>query len=164
MAMEEETCRFDLDDLGGEVVLIDYSTKTKAKITTHQESKSSGGNVRARVTPLGGNEFLLPLTPDKDDPIADDIQSIPRALDHIQSNWQEGGLNRMTAWHLGRRLKNRLQKRIDGTIQGSGVDILLTGCEVSLWMAEQLASDLQKSFPKLRIDSTSTFSQGAGGN
>ncbi|MGK3756291.1 MAG: hypothetical protein ACI8RD_008602 [Bacillariaceae sp.] len=31
------------------------------------------------------------------------------------------------------------------------VDILVTGCEVSLWLAEQFASDLQKALPKLYV-------------
>ena len=34
----------------------------------------------------------------------------------------------------------------DGT-----VDLLLTVCEVSLWLAEQLASDLHLVFPTLKI-------------
>ena len=36
------------------------------------------------------------------------------------------------------------------------VDILLTGCEVSLYLAEQFASDLKKSFPKLCIEAVSS--------
>ena len=36
--------------------------------------------------------------------------------------------------------------KYDGT-----VDLLLTGCEVSLWLAEQLASDLHLVFPTLKI-------------
>jgi len=31
------------------------------------------------------------------------------------------------------------------------VDVLLTGCEVSLWIAEQFASDLHNAFPRLNI-------------
>ena len=40
--------------------------------------------------------------------------------------------------------------------QSGTIDILLTGCEVSLWLAEQFASDLQKAFPKLRISAISS--------
>jgi len=36
------------------------------------------------------------------------------------------------------------------------VDILLTGCEVSLYLAEQFASDLKKAFPKLVIEAVSS--------
>lgn len=43
-----------------------------------------------------------------------------------------------------------------GTISSKSVDILLTGCEVSLGLAEQFASDLQKMFPKLNIEAVSS--------
>jgi hypothetical protein len=36
------------------------------------------------------------------------------------------------------------------------VDIILTGCEVSLWIAENFASDLQKAFPKLFVKAVSS--------
>ena len=36
------------------------------------------------------------------------------------------------------------------------VDIVLTGCEVSLWIAEQFATDLQKAFPKVRTSCCSS--------
>ncbi|KAI2495035.1 hypothetical protein MHU86_19467 [Fragilaria crotonensis] len=47
----------------------------------------------------------------------------------------------------------RLQARVDEkvAIHAGSVDILLTGCEVSLWLAEQFATDLQKAFPKLFV-------------
>lgn len=150
----EESCRFDLDDLGGEIVLIDWSSG-QADIQTHQESRSSEKGLRSRVTPLRGNEFLLPLTPDFVDPIAEDIGSIPRVLHSIQEKWKKGGLNRLTAWNLGRKLRERLMAQASGRSE-SGVDILLTGCEVSLWLAEQLASDLSKSFPKLTVQAASS--------
>jgi hypothetical protein len=48
-------------------------------------------------------------------------------------------------------LLRRLQASVDEkvAIHAGSVDILLTGCEVSLWLAEQFATDLQKAFPKL---------------
>ena len=154
MDMTQETCRFDLDDLGGEVALIDFSKPGDATIKTYQESKTAG-TVRSRITPLKGNEFLLPLTPDYDDPILSDIQSIPVMLQNIQTKWKDGGLNRMAAWYLGKKLSQRLQGRVVGKY-GNSLDILVTGCEVSLWLAEQFVSDLQKSFPGLRVKSTSS--------
>ena len=39
------------------------------------------------------------------------------------------------------RDEGRIKKYQDGTHDGS-VDLLLTGCEVSLWLLEQFASDL----------------------
>jgi hypothetical protein len=153
--MTQETCRFDLDDLGGEVVLLDYSGK-EAKVTTFQESVTSRGNLRARITPLHKNDFLIPLTPAMNDQILDDIQTIPQALERIQNNWRHGGLNRMAAWNLGRCLKRRLGDKVKGIESASGIDILVTGCEVSLYLSEQFVSDLQKSFPKLKIQATSS--------
>lgn len=150
----QETCRYDLDDLGGEVVLLDWSSK-QVEMTTYQETKANSKSMRSKVTSLENNDFLLPLTPDCTDPIGEDIASIPKALHHIQSSWKEGGLNRLTAWNLGRKLRERLDGRARGSHHGS-VDIMLTGCEVSLWLAEQLASDLQRSFPKLAIQATSS--------
>lgn len=150
-----ETCRYDLDDLGGEILMLDYSGK-EAKVTTHQESFVSTENRRARIVPLRKNEFLIPLsTEDCKDPILNDIQSIPNTLKEIQVNWKEGGLNRMAAWNLGRRLKERLRDKVKNKDDGSSVDILVTGCEVSLYVAEQFASDMQKAFPKLNIQATS---------
>ena len=45
-----------------------------------------------------------------------------------------------------------------GTIErdGTTVDILVTGCEVSLWLAEQFCSDLKKCFPKLFLKAVSS--------
>ena len=40
-------------------------------------------------------------------------------------------------------------------VDRQGVDVLLTGVEVGLWMAEQLASDLALVFPKLRVQAIS---------
>ena len=54
-------------------------------------------------------------------------------------------------------IKARMKARSDGTItaETNTVDILITGCEVSLWVGEQFASDLQKCFPKLGIKAVS---------
>ena len=59
----------------------------------------------------------------------------------------------MTAWHLATSIHERVNGHVDSTIKNHAgqVDILVTGCEVSLWVAEQFASDLQKCFPKLYV-------------
>lgn len=51
-----------------------------------------------------------------------------------------------------------MRARADKTIdtQTNTVDILVTGCEVSLWVGEQFVSDLQKCFPKLGIKAVSS--------
>ena len=45
-------------------------------------------------------------------------------------------------------------KRENKTHDGS-LDVLVTGCEVSLWVGEQFASDLHLAFPNLSIECTS---------
>jgi len=42
-----------------------------------------------------------------------------------------------------------LQARL-GRTDGS-VDLLITGCEVSLWLGEQFAADVHLAFPKLKV-------------
>ena len=49
-----------------------------------------------------------------------------------------------------------LARTREGSYCSEGNDILLTGCEVSLWLAEQFAADLQKCFPKLNIKAVSS--------
>ena len=108
---------------------------------------------------LENNEFIKPLLDDCDDPVLADIQDIPRICANIQEDWQDVGLNRMTAWHLGQCIRNRMQGQIDGTVEtphANQVDILVTGCEVSLWVAEQFVSDLAKCFPKLGVKAVSS--------
>ena len=42
-----------------------------------------------------------------------------------------------------------LQARL-GRTDGS-VDLLITGCEVSLWLGEQFAADVHLAFPRLKV-------------
>lgn len=119
-------------------------------------NKSS--NLQKRLVALENNEFIKPLLDDCNDPVLADIRDIPRVLHNIQEDWQDVGLNRMSAWHLNQCIKNRLRAKIDGTIEDHAgqIDILVTGCEVSLWLAEQFVADLQKCFPKLYVKAVSS--------
>ena len=47
-------------------------------------------------------------------------------------------------------MRDRLEKAHDGSL-----DVLISGCEVSLWLGEQFASDLHLAFPSLSIESVS---------
>lgn len=179
----EEIRRIDLDDLGGEICLLDWHYKSETEplismpnrgLKIHKlmsgtlnlaiisESKANKDNkakmLHHRMTPLENNEWIKPLPVEADDPVGYDIGDIPRALYSIQADWQEIGLNRLTAWNFSRAVERRMQAIGDGAVgrNARSVDILLTGCEVSLWMAEQFASDLQKAFPKLYIRTTSS--------
>jgi len=88
-----------------------------------------------------------------DDPVGDDIADIPRVLRKIKEDWNEPetSLNRMTAFTLSTRLRERMRSHYDNTHDGS-LDVLIAGCEVSLWLGEQFASDLHTAFPKLSVE------------
>ena len=59
-------------------------------------------------------------------------------------------LNRLAAYTLATKLKERIQ-RIDSCEADGSVDVLITGCEASLWVGEQFASDLHRVFPGLKV-------------
>lgn len=93
--------------------------------------------LKKRLIPLENNECIKPLLDDCVDPVMKDIADIPKILNNIQEDWQGVGMNRMTAWHLAQCIKQRVQGYVDGTIESHAnqVDIIVTGCEVSLWVA-----------------------------
>mmetsp|Transcript_44819 Transcript_44819/g.112412 ORF Transcript_44819/g.112412 Transcript_44819/m.112412 type:complete len:1579 (+) Transcript_44819:96-4832(+) len=120
-------------------------------LTLHQETKGKFKEFRHRLIPLVDNPLVLPLPPAVDDPVGADIRDIPKAVKQIQDDWKEGsGTNAIAAWWLGIEISKRLKKLQSGEADGS-IDLLLTGCEVSLWLLEQFASDLAQVFPKLQV-------------
>lgn len=180
--LDSQSMRLDLDDLGGEIVVLDWGCdepvskpnrhltsyllmNSKLRVVLHQESKSTSldREIFHRMTQLSGNQLIKPLsTSEKSntDLILKDIQDIPKVCKDIQRGWHSlnatTSLNRLTAFSLSLCLRSRLKARVKGTIPGHAIDILLTGCEVSLWLAEQFAADLQKSFPRLNIKAVSS--------
>ena len=184
--VDRDATRLDLDDLGGEIVLLDWNqgsgaqsqdrvvSKPSRHLNTHivmkgavtlviyQESKSStlDRELYHRLTRLSRNDLIKPLPKFSDDPIKTDIDDIPKICREIQDDFHSSkacsGMNRLTAFHLSNCLKARLEDRIKGRYSANSVDILLTGCEVSLWLAEQFASDLKKCFPKLAVQAMSS--------
>ena len=165
--ISQHTCRIDLDDVAGEVMLLDWSQRNEkgdpvAKVKVHREGSKSPDKLqlrdRGRMTMLEGNELLMPLPVDDRNVVENDILEIPNTLEWIQKDWQSNNLNRLSAFSLSRALKQRIRDRISGAVPltASTVDILVTGCEVSLWLAEQFASDLQKALPRLSIRAMSS--------
>jgi hypothetical protein len=179
-----EVQRLDLDDLNGEICLIDWSNdgnpfvsppnrqiqqhsvmggKAKVILTTEKMNEEKLTNttnaaLRTRMTMLTNNPFVAPLPLSSKDPIRQDLMEIPLVCKKIQDDWSNKhdkmfSLNRLSALNLGRCIKERIEACANGKYQDNPnrVDILCTGCEVSLWLAEQFASDLQKAFPNLRI-------------
>ena len=183
--VSNDVLRLDLDDVGGEICLLDWAGAQYSKsaispcnreLKAHsimqdqvnmyllQESSTieQPDSLHQRMTKLTRNPLITELKKDIQDPILQDIKDIPGACQAIQRDWRNTAsneeasmfsLNRLTAWNLGRCLKERLEQYASGALKPSSnrVDILLTGCEVSLWLAEQFAADCQKAFPKLRI-------------
>jgi hypothetical protein len=182
--IDDDVQRIDLDDVGGEICLVDWSgddnpvSRPNRDIQPHlvmhntvslylvQESDNlpQPKYLYQRMTKLTNNRLILPLKEDCSDPILQDLQDIPKICREIQDNWRNVdsnstfSLNRLTAVNLGRCIKHKMEGYASGSIHRNHnkVDILLTGCEVSLWLAEQFGSDLQKAFPNLRIHVTSS--------
>ena len=77
---------------------------------------------------------------------------LPRVLAKIMSDWDRpaDSHNRMSAWTFTQALRTRMKLHDDNNHDGS-VDLLVSGCEVSLWVGEQFAADLHRVFPKLNI-------------
>ncbi|EKX55458.1 hypothetical protein GUITHDRAFT_99235 [Guillardia theta CCMP2712] len=166
---DDGAVRLDLDDLGGEVCLVDWGTgkatrsamteelpvhqlmDNKLTITLSQETLGKLGNFKKRLVRLHDNPLIKPLPPVYPDPVGKDIADIPYVLNKIQQDWDEGNsVNCITSWWFSRELIKRLKRYEAGTHDGS-IDVLLTGCEVSLWVAEQFASDLAQVFPRISV-------------
>lgn len=185
-SLNQCAARLDLDDLGGEICLLDWNTNSTSidvvslpnrhlevyqimnntvqviLLQQNGETKARDTALFHRMTLLEGNSLIEPLKAEPTDLVLHDIQSIPRICHEIQKDWQNEGekisFNRLTALTLSRCLIRRLDAIATGRIQRhvGSIDILLTGCEVSLWLAEQLASDLKKAFTKLNIMAVSS--------
>eukprot|EP00931_Biecheleriopsis_adriatica_P026260 TRINITY_DN15999_c0_g2_i2.p1 TRINITY_DN15999_c0_g2~~TRINITY_DN15999_c0_g2_i2.p1 ORF type:complete len:1401 (-),score=231.76 TRINITY_DN15999_c0_g2_i2:11-4213(-) len=167
--------RYDLDDLAGELCLLDWGPGAAStskhnkglpvhrlmdgKVTLTNTVEGIGLNVKfeKRLVHLEDNPLVVPLPADVTEPIAADINDIPRALAQIQDDWNScNSLNRLTAWNLSCVLKSRLRKKKEGLLPADAVDIVVSGCEVSLWLGEQFAADLSMAFKKLNIKTISS--------
>ena len=109
-----------------------------------------------RVLRLDGNDLVQPLLPLRRDPVGNDLTDIPGLLERLKRDFEDprSSLNLTPAWNFSCRLRKRMMLRQSDKADDS-VDLLITGCEVSLWAGEQFASDLHLSFPKLKIVSIS---------
>lgn len=140
--------RIDLDDLGGEICLLDWgpvgslpSASSKTSEFTPQPMMNNLVTLISvrqtrfspwRLIPLEDNPLICPLPPKVSDPVGHDIKEIPQALNQIQMDWRMGaGPNRASAWCLGRALCNRLREKQAGKVASDAVDLLITGCEAT---------------------------------
>jgi len=125
----------------------------RASLTLSQEESNMNKDFEKRLLDLTGNALVQPLPPAVKDSVGADIVDIPSALRKISASME--GENAMTTYSLGKELLRRIKMYDEGTHDGS-VDVLLTGCEVSLWLSEQFASDLHQLLPRLNIKTMSS--------
>lgn len=163
--------RLDLDDLGGEVCLLDWGTgvpftSKSLRPFTPQPMMNSTLTVTsvpetplcpAQLIPIEDNEMVFPLPKTIPDPVGSDIKETPQVLEKIQMDWRTAeGQNRAAAWSLSRALSNRLRQKVEGKLAKDSVDLLITGCEVSLWLGEQMAADFNLCFKHLVVKTISS--------
>ena len=136
--------RLDLDDLGGEIALLDWGYACDAEpaisppnrnlqveklmsgsvnVVLLQQSKNQTNRLSKRLTLLENNEFIKPLLGDCKDPVLADIKDIPKICNDIQEDWRTVGLNRMTAWNLANCIQERMKGHVDGSIKGHGAQV-----------------------------------------
>mmetsp|Transcript_46359 Transcript_46359/g.88497 ORF Transcript_46359/g.88497 Transcript_46359/m.88497 type:complete len:1353 (-) Transcript_46359:72-4130(-) len=177
----DKAYRIDLNDLGGELVLVNWAASSQrpemmseafaeevARGEVQQATLMTSGryavvatvrqeNLKSaivdRVVPFVNNAFIQPLPPVHQDPIADDISRIPNVMKQIQNNWNSGAhLNNVSSWTFAKTLAERVKSRLsENRHSDQMLDLLITGQEVSLWAGEQFAADLHMCFPNLRI-------------
>jgi len=197
---ESGALRIDLDDLSGEISLLDWGDQDgnmqpavslpnrctvvqrlmggKVNMVLLKDFRSSfTPNTREiydpmhievfapscefskRMVSLEDTELVQPLPPDTDDPVLQDIHDVPRICSEIQFGWKTKSLNRLTAFNLQKSVQKRMESitnDCDHKRNVNTIDILITGCEVSLWVAEQFASDLKKALPLLKVKAMSS--------
>ena len=117
-------------------------------LTLAQEEAVAKRPFHKRTVDIMGNPLIKPLPPPVKDAVLADINDIPGKLQAISESFDNE--NAMSAYCFGKELLKRLRSYDDGVHDGS-IDILLTGCEVSLWLCEQFAADLHQVLPRLSI-------------
>eukprot|EP00613_Pedinella_sp_CCMP2098_P067037 CAMPEP_0171988882 /NCGR_PEP_ID=MMETSP0993-20121228/276127_1 /TAXON_ID=483369 /ORGANISM="non described non described, Strain CCMP2098" /LENGTH=1339 /DNA_ID=CAMNT_0012641859 /DNA_START=956 /DNA_END=4976 /DNA_ORIENTATION=- len=179
----EPATRLDLDDLGGEICLLDWAKNPsvdgpptvsmrahslqhetlmngKVTITLAQESLAKFGQFQKRLIDLDTNQYITKLPPTVASPVAADILDIPRVCAAIQEEWQSPiCMNRRTAYAFGKDINDRMIQHFDNKhVTGASdqrIDLLVTGCEASLWVGEQFAADLAEVMPRLVVKTVS---------
>lgn len=132
-----------------------------------------GSELWERLVPLQRNPLVQPLPllsgAAVRDPVGADIEAIPQVLARIRQEWLDGeSLNRQTATAFTRMLIERMvinaQPRVMTSADARDVDLLIVGCETSLWIAEQWAADVTRAFPKMAVQTISANKGAAAGS
>ncbi|GAQ85582.1 putative type II Glutamine amidotransferase [Klebsormidium nitens] len=129
-----------------------YRLKDQATMT-QADFISSG-----RFTAVSDNEYLpFKIPPPVKDVVGQDIADIPAVISEIRAQWADKlSLNRRTAAAFFDALKGRVLEYHREHKREMVIDVVITGCESSLWIAEQFASDLMNMFPQLYVAAISS--------
>lgn len=97
----------------------------------------------------------LMYDPRKTDLVAMDLKATPSTLSAIDRAWRnKNSLEYISAKALCERLLISVKYRSKANLDS--IDLLITGIEASLWVAEQFAVDLQNLFPQINIHTVSS--------
>jgi hypothetical protein len=161
---QPQSFRLDLEQKGGEVAKIRARQLTVYSLSQQQELSML--DLKDRWISMTDHPYLsqIQFTARKKDPVADDINSIPRVLQEITTDWQNStSLNRRSADYLTYLLTKKVEQfekkkqimfeagLIDKPKALLNIDLLITGEENSLWLGEKFAEDLKVVFPFLNV-------------
>ena len=160
---QPQSFRLDLDQ-SGEVAKVSAKHITVYSLIQQQELHVL--QLQSRWISMTEHPHLsqIKLSKTERDPIAQDINSIPKILDEIKTDWENPtSLNRRSADYLVELLTEKVQRfekrqrlmfkagLLSKIREMPAIDLLITGEENSLWLGEKFARDLKVVFPFLNI-------------
>ncbi|WP_052055423.1 hypothetical protein [Myxosarcina sp. GI1] len=160
-----QSFRLDLDRQAGEVALV--SAKDVAVYSLSQQKLLLSEELKTRWVSLKDHPYLPYIrfaAAGDEDPVTQDINSIPAVLAEIKESWQDpNSLSRRSAAYLAYLLTEKVQRfekkqqlmfqsgSVSRVRPMTTVDLLITGEENSLWLGERFAKDLRTVFPFLNV-------------
>ena len=111
------------------------------------------GDLFARAVPVVS--VPIPLV-EGIDLVASDIEAIPSVVEVIDKSWEDKNIATSNDARTAQAFCCALLDSIARHSSGFGpmhdaLDLIITGVEVSLWMAEQFAADLRMIFPQIKV-------------
>ena len=165
---QPQSFRLDLDQKSGEVAKVSAKEITIFSLIQQQELQVL--HLQERWISMESHPHLSQVksTQTGQDPVEHDINSIPRILHEIKTDWENPtSLNRCSADYLIYLLTEKVERfdkrqqlmfkagMLSKIREMPAVDLLITGEENSLWLGEKFAQDLKVVFPYLNIVTTS---------
>ena len=160
---QPQSFRLDLDR-SGEVAKVSAKNINVYSLMQRQELRAL--QLQSRWISMTDYPHLdrIKLPPIERDPIAGDINAIPKVLHEIKTDWENPiSLNRRSADYLVYLLSEKFQRfeKRQRLLFKAGllsqirampaIDLLITGEENSLWLGEKFAHELKLVFPFLNV-------------